>query len=41
MDGYFASTVGKHGNEMTIKNYVKQQGGEYQQLHGDRQLVLF
>ncbi len=25
-DGYFASTVGKHGNENTIANYVKQQG---------------
>ncbi len=24
-DGYFASTVGKHGNEDTIGNYVKNQ----------------
>ena len=40
-DGYFASTVGKHGNEATITNYVKQQGGDYQQLHEDRQLALF
>jgi REP element-mobilizing transposase RayT len=23
-DGYYASTVGKHGNENTITNYVKQ-----------------
>ena len=40
-DGYFASTVGKHGNEATIKNYVKAQGEEYTQLHEDRQLMLF
>ena len=40
-DGYYASTVGKHGNEQTIKNYVKQQGYEYHQLHEDRQLKLF
>lgn len=25
-DGYFASTVGKHGSEDMIKNYVKTQG---------------
>ena len=40
-DGYFGSTVGKHGNEATIKNYVKEQGGVYQQLHESRQLALF
>jgi REP element-mobilizing transposase RayT len=40
-DGYFASTVGKHGNEAIIRNYVKEQGGVYQQLHEDRQLALF
>ena len=40
-DGYFASTVGKHGNEATIKDYVKEQGEEYRQLHEDRQLMLF
>jgi putative transposase len=40
-DGYFASTVGKHGNEDTISNYVKKQGEEYQKLHEDRQLALF
>jgi len=40
-DGYFASTVGKHGNEDTIGNYVKNQGTEYQKLHEDRQLSLF
>ena len=25
-DGYFVSSVGKHGNEETIQNYVKKQG---------------
>ena len=40
-DGYFASTVGRHGDEDTIKNYVKGQGQEYQQLHEDRQLAFF
>ena len=40
-DGYFASTVGKHGNEDTIGNYVKKQGNKYQKLHENRQLALF
>ena len=40
-DGYFASTVGKHGNENTIGSYVKNQGKIYQKLHADYQLVLF
>ena len=40
-DGYFASTVGRQGNERTIGTYVKQQGSSYQQLHQDRQLALF
>ena len=40
-DGYFASTVGKHGDENTIRNYVKNQGNEYTKLHEDRQLALF
>jgi len=40
-DGYFASTVGKHGNEDTIGKYVKSQGAEYQKLYEDRQLSLF
>ena len=40
-DGYFASTVGKHGNEEMVGNYVKKQGIEYSQLHSDHQLVLF
>ena len=40
-DGYFASTVGKNGNENTVANYVKQQGNTYHKLHEDRQLMLF
>ena len=32
-DGYFASTVGKHGDERKIGNYVQSQGQEYQQHH--------
>ncbi len=40
-DGYYAGTVGKHGNEHTIKNYVKRQGSAYEMLHEDRQLTLF
>mgnify|MGYP001600071866 CR=1 FL=1 len=40
-DGYFASTVGKHGNENTITNYVKAQGDTYDKLHENRQLALF
>ena len=31
--GYFVSTVGKHGNEEVIENYVKNQGKEYKQIH--------
>lgn len=40
-DGYFASTVGKHGDENMIGNYVKNQGNEYHKLHEDRQLAMF
>ncbi len=40
-DGYYASTVGKHGNENTITEYVKKQGKKYQKLYEDRQLSLF
>lgn len=40
-DGYFASTVGKHGNEQMIATYVKEQGDTYTRLHEDRQLALF
>ncbi len=38
--GYFVSTVGKHGNEEQIKNYVKNQGKEYTQMYRG-QLKLF
>ena len=40
-DGYFASTVGKHGDEQMIGQYVKKQGKAYQRLHRDHQLALF
>ena len=31
--GYYANTVGQYGNEKTIQQYVKGQGGEYKQFH--------
>ena len=31
--GYYISTVGAHGNETVISNYVKNQGKSYTQLH--------
>ncbi len=41
-DGFFASTVGKHGDETTIANYVKNQGVDsYVKLHESCQLELF
>ena len=40
-DGYFGSSVGKHGNEDMIGKYVKNQGMEYVKLHEDYQLALF
>jgi REP element-mobilizing transposase RayT len=40
-DGYFASTVGKHGDESMIANHVKNQGNDYLKLHRDEQLALF
>ena len=36
-DGYFVSTVGTHGNEQMIKNYVQQQG----RIEENGQLRLF
>lgn len=42
--GYFISTVGKHGNEETIMNYVKEQGRnpkEYVRIYDNKQLFLF
>ena len=38
-DGYFASTVGKHGDESMIGSYVKKQGGQYQKIHNDQKLA--
>jgi len=40
--GYFISTVGKHGDEAMLKNYVRNQGTSksYKPLH-QGQLVLF
>ena len=35
-DGYFASTVGRHGDENMIKKYVQNQGKEYNQLHDNK-----
>ena len=41
-DGYFASTVGRHGNEDTVRSYVHNQGQEdYEVLHRDDQLEFF
>ncbi len=40
-DGYFASTVGKHGNEDMISKYVKEQGREYVKMYDNHQLRLF
>ena len=40
-DGYYASTVGQHGNENMIGKYVKQQGEAYQKLYANYQLALF
>ena len=41
-DGYYVSTVGKHGNETAIGKYVKEQGveKEYKKL-ASQQLSLF
>ena len=39
--GYFASSVGKHGNEEMIMKYVRGQGKVYTKIHEDRQLALF
>ena len=42
-DGYYVSTVGKHGNEDTISKYVREQGveKEYKTLHKAQQLAFF
>ena len=31
--GYFVGTVGRHGNEKVIENYVRNQGKDYTQIH--------
>ena len=40
--GYYASTVGKYGNETAIGKYVKEQGSvsEYVQIHKDQLRLL-
>ena len=40
-DGFFASTVGKHGDEAKIANYVKNQGSDakYDRLYNSNQLA--
>ena len=39
--GYYITTVGKHGSEAVIRNYVKEQGkGKYKRIHAE-QLGLF
>lgn len=42
-DGYFASTVGKHGDEGMIAKYFQGQGQgqEYRKLYRDDRLALF
>ena len=40
-DGYFASPVGKHGDEGMIAKYVQGQGKEYLKIHRNDQLALF
>jgi putative transposase len=41
--GFFINTIGRHGNEEYLRNYVREQGREkeYKQLHREQQLSLF
>ena len=42
--GYYVGTVGEHGSEGTIREYVRKQGRKlenYQKLHEGKQLKLF
>jgi REP element-mobilizing transposase RayT len=42
--GYYAGTVGEHGNEQAIQQYVRNQGRkpeDYQKIQGGGQLELF
>ena len=38
--GFYINTVGQYGNEQVIRNYVKQQGRNYEQVYR-KQLILF
>ena len=38
---YYVSTVGQHGTEEVIGKYVREQGGNYERMHEDRQMTLF
>ena len=38
---FYASTVGKHGDESLISSYVKNQGKTYKKIHNDYQLSIF
>jgi REP element-mobilizing transposase RayT len=43
-DGYYVGTVGEHGNEEVIAEYIKNQGRKkekYKKIHDERQLELF
>lgn len=41
-DGYYVSTVGKHGSERVISDYVRNQGKpDYEKLYENNQLNLF
>lgn len=40
-DGYFVSTVGKHGDEGMIMKYVQNQGKKYTKLHKSNQIEMF
>ena len=39
-DGYFASAVGKHGDEQMIANYVKNRGKEYKNIRSHHQFSM-
>lgn len=40
--GYYVNTVGRHANESTISNYVKNQGkSDYETIYQDVQFELF
>ena len=39
-DGYYINTVGVHGNEQIIREYVKNQGKEYSQIYRGQLTLL-